>query len=84
MEKAIRNYWKEVPERERVISGQMIVRASLLTNGKECGMGSIRSGTDEDPAIGYTISREDVGLWIFENAVSKEWEGAQGPFCITY
>ena len=61
MEKAIKDYWKETPEKERVICGQMIIRPSLLTNDKEYGMESIRSGTDEDPAIGYTISREDVG-----------------------
>ncbi|KAK7508961.1 hypothetical protein IWZ03DRAFT_419225 [Phyllosticta citriasiana] len=28
-------------------------------------------GGDEDAAIGYTVSRNDVGLWIFEHTVKK-------------
>ncbi|KAK1986105.1 hypothetical protein LZ30DRAFT_685676 [Colletotrichum cereale] len=55
-----------------------VVRASLLTNGKEQPSGAVRVGV-EDPlkgveqlAIGYTISREDVGRWIFENVLRKD------------
>ncbi|KAK1963496.1 hypothetical protein LY78DRAFT_683251 [Colletotrichum sublineola] len=55
-----------------------VVRASLLTNGKEQPPGAVRVGL-EDPskgveqlAIGYTISREDVGRWIFENVLQKD------------
>lgn len=47
----------------------VIVRPSLLTNGKALGGTKIRTGTEERPAVGYTISREDVGRWMFENLV---------------
>lgn len=47
----------------------VIVRPSLLTNGKALGEKKIRTGTEERPAVGYTISREDVGRWVFENLV---------------
>ncbi|KAK1593543.1 uncharacterized protein LY79DRAFT_514253 [Colletotrichum navitas] len=54
-----------------------VVRASLLTNSKERPSGAVRVGI-EDPvkgveqlAIGYSISREDVGRWIFENVLQK-------------
>lgn len=53
----------------------VIVRPSLLTNGKALGGTKIRVGTEERPAVGYTISREDVGRWVFENLV----QGDQGP-----
>jgi hypothetical protein len=29
------------------------------------GLGKVRSGTERNPAIGYTISRALVGEWIF-------------------
>lgn len=55
-----------------------IVRPSLLTDGREDG-GVVRVGVEdvlgktvESKAVGYTISREDVGKWIFENCVQEE------------
>ncbi len=57
---------------DAVFDGFTIVRASLLTDGNECGMKKIRAGTEEKPAIGYTISRLDVGRWIFETLISRE------------
>ena len=84
MERTVTTYWEDTPENERVIGGYMVVRASLLTNGKEYGLDTVRVGTDSNPAVGYTISREDVGLWIFEKAVKGEWTGAQEPTSITY
>ena len=50
----------------------VIVRPSLLTNGKAHGGAKIRVGTEEQPAVGYTISREDVGLWMFEILVQGD------------
>jgi len=54
-----------------------VVRASALTDGVESAKG-IRVGredpnakTVETKAIGYTISREDTGKWIYENIVEK-------------
>ncbi|KAK3360459.1 hypothetical protein B0T25DRAFT_565347 [Lasiosphaeria hispida] len=62
-----------------VASGEewTVVRPSWLTNG-EGGVTDVRAGM-EDPerkevvtkAVGYTISREDVGKWIFENVVEE-------------
>ncbi len=47
----------------------VVVRPSLLTNGKAVGGWKVRVGTEERPVVGYMISREDVGVWIFENLV---------------
>lgn len=61
-----------------------IVRGSLYTNGPATE-GLVRVGV-EDPvkgvlekeALGYTISREDVGKWVFDECLDKagrEWVG---------
>ncbi|MCJ1440772.1 MAG: hypothetical protein MMC23_001258 [Stictis urceolatum] len=60
------------------IGGFALVRPSFLTDGKECGMEKIRAGSAERPEVGYTISRKDVGRWIFEEIVSGDrmsWDG---------
>ena len=84
MEKAVITYWNDTPEDRRALGGYMMVRPSLLTDGKENGLDSIRAGNEAAPAVGYTIAREDVGLWVFENVVEHEWGGARGPISITY
>ena len=62
-----------------------IVRPSLLTNGKARRGKKIRVGTEEKPAVGYTISREDVGLWVFEHLVKGDGEKYAGQkITITY
>lgn len=55
--------------------GVTIVRPSLLTDGPQAG-GTIRVGVDdiqsgrtESEAVGYTISRADVGAWMWENVL---------------
>jgi nucleoside-diphosphate-sugar epimerase len=54
-----------------------LIRGSFYTDGDETdgkvrvGMEDIPSGKIESTAIGYTISREDVGKWIFENLVQE-------------
>lgn len=56
----------------------VIVRPSLLTNGKAVGVERVRTGTEERPAVGWVISREEVGLWMFEELVRGEggrWVG---------
>lgn len=50
----------------------VIVRPSFLTNGKAQGGEKVRVGTEEKPAVGYMISREEVGLWMFENLVQGD------------
>lgn len=55
-----------------------IVRPSLLTNG-DATDGAVRAGVEdtagkklESKAVGYTISREDVGKWIFESLIEEK------------
>jgi len=68
---------KRAMERLLFASGEdwTVVRASLLTDGAESATG-IRVGVEdpnaekvESKAVGYTISREDTGKWIYENIV---------------
>lgn len=70
-------------------AGVVVVRPSLLTGdhrvpvcegdegGQGVGLGKVRSGTERNPAIGYTISRALVGEWIFEETIKGEgrWVG---------
>ncbi len=52
-----------------------IIRPSLLRDGPEAskpiraGMEDPAAGTVDSKALGYFISREDVGKWIFENVL---------------
>jgi hypothetical protein len=67
----------------------MVVRASLLTDGASLGLKSVREGAVSEtptgqppkeeagtPAIGYTISRRDVGGWIYHRVIQDETHGA--------
>ncbi|KAK9374320.1 uncharacterized protein V1513DRAFT_84620 [Lipomyces chichibuensis] len=70
------------PENERLLRGVVGVRASLLTGGIDYKAGkgwkTLRVGTEESPAVGYTIPRPDVGEWIFEELIKRdggEWVG---------
>lgn len=59
------------------IENFVAVRPSFLTNGRALGFGAIRAGIDrqgklDNSAIGYTISRADVGGWIFEGLVEDK------------
>ena len=59
-----------------LMSGYTIVRASLLVDWKEGT--TVRVGTEEKPTVGYTISRESVGRWIFDDVIAeggKKWSG---------
>lgn len=60
---------------KNVLGGYVIVRPSLLTDGASVGdLSKIRVGVETSPAVGYTISREDVGRWVFEYLVQKGGE----------
>jgi len=62
----------------KVIRGYTIVRASLLNIKAPSDERKIRSGTEKEPAVGYFISRNDVGKWIFEEVLREEgrkWGG---------
>lgn len=62
------------PATERGISNFVIVRPSLLTDGPGQGVDKIKYGTETRPAVGYTISRNDVGAWVFEKVVKSPEE----------
>jgi hypothetical protein len=64
----------------------IIVRPSLLVDGEPKGLEKLRVGIEvpgkaekkqEHKEVGYTIRREDVGLWIYEECIKKreaKWE----------
>jgi hypothetical protein len=69
----------------------VIVRGSLYTDGVATE-GKVRVGV-EDPvkgvvvrkeSVGYTISREDVGKWVFENCIEGGDEFVDKAVMITY
>ncbi|EXJ94935.1 hypothetical protein A1O1_00053 [Capronia coronata CBS 617.96] len=69
---------------EAVVRNVVGIRPTLLSGGVSCtdavGLHAVRSGTEDSPAIGYSIKRADVGHWIFENVIDqakrrKELEG---------
>lgn len=78
-------------DKDEVLASFVVVRPSLLTDGTMRGADSVRVGWEAPsnvdrnapgPAIGYTISRRDVGNWIFEETIQGEalrWEGK----CVT-
>lgn len=55
-----------------------LIRPSFLTDGPasdktvRAGVEDPAAGKVESKAVGYTISREDVGRWIFENLVEEK------------
>lgn len=61
-----------------VIRGFVSARASLLVDGKPQGLKKVRVGWESEngsgpgPAIGYTITREDVGAWVFDQTIRSE------------
>ncbi|KAF2481862.1 hypothetical protein BDY17DRAFT_299844 [Neohortaea acidophila] len=64
----------------------VVVRPSALTDGAAKGVSSIRQGDSQRPVQGYSISRDDVGLWLYTHVVAAEDRtGLQGQqMCITY
>lgn len=73
------------PAGQRVIQDFLTVRPSFLTNGERRGSGKLRVGKEDaaeaKPVVGYTISREDVGGWLFDEVVKggnkgrEQWGG---------
>lgn len=65
------------PEGQRSLRGYVNIKPSLLMDGEGYGLEAVRQGVEQSPAIGYTIQRKDVGLWIFERLlkadVKHEW-----------
>ncbi|KAK3699483.1 hypothetical protein LTR37_016440 [Vermiconidia calcicola] len=67
----------QLPEELRRIEAYVNVKPTLLFDGDSLGLAAVREGVDDQPAVGYTIRRKDVGLWMFErlvrNGVKREW-----------
>ena len=46
-------------------------------DGEGLGLEKVRYGVDEKPAIGYTVQRGDIGLFMFERLIKEplrdEW-----------
>ena len=67
----------QMTEAQRSIGSYVNVKPSLLMDGEGKGLDAVREGVDEDPAIGCTIQRKDVGLFMFErlvkNGVKDAW-----------
>lgn len=75
-----------LPETQRDLGGFVNIKASLLMDGTSKGLQLVREGVEDTPAIGYTIRRADVGLWIYERLlktnIKDEW--VNKGVCITY
>ncbi|KAJ3234858.1 hypothetical protein HDU81_001072 [Chytriomyces hyalinus] len=79
----------------KVLAAHFTVRPSLLTDGKAKGSGAVRVGAvsschsvegnvaEGSPAIGYTISRTDVGNWIFDEIIAGKDVGCWENKCIS-
>ena len=76
--KVVETMVTEAAEQGNTISGYTLVRPSFLMDDKPKGMERIKVGSEQQPAVGYTINRSDVGLWIFEELVKGDafkWNG---------
>ena len=54
------------------------VKPTILIEGPELGKEILRVGRRKEPAVGYTVSKNDVGGWIYRAVVlgdGKGWEG---------
>jgi hypothetical protein len=84
LEELISQNVAETDENQRVFRDFVGIRASLLLGGITSqggkGLNKVRAGTENKPAVGYTITRADVGEWIFENIIHKNGEGWLGEF----
>lgn len=58
---------------ERPLRGYVNVKPTLLSGGEGIGWERVRFGVDDEPAVGYFVARKDVGEWIFERLVRREW-----------
>ncbi|KAF2156791.1 hypothetical protein K461DRAFT_309037 [Myriangium duriaei CBS 260.36] len=78
MEDLLRSASSQANPNQTGLSSASIVRPTLLVDGPGTGLGGVKAGTESHPALGYTIARKDVGLWIYENLlVDKDtvWKG---------
>lgn len=66
-----------------------VIRPSMLTDKPVVGLDKVRVSTEdlrnkkvegEGVVVGYTVSREDVGGWIFERLIMASEESERGTF----
>ncbi|KAL0942593.1 uncharacterized protein CTRU02_200479 [Colletotrichum truncatum] len=53
----------------------LIVRPGFLTNNAPFGLNSIRVGTRNIPPLGYTISRDNLGCWLYQHGILGNMTG---------
>ncbi|KAI9689649.1 MAG: hypothetical protein M1820_010119 [Bogoriella megaspora] len=93
MEDILRDAFTKSPgQGKRPFSTAIVVRPSLLTDGPAKGRDAVNVGwegfasneqNDKGPAIGYTISRADVGAWIFEQVIHNDKRAEWGGKAVT-
>ncbi|KAG0029760.1 hypothetical protein BGZ83_004851, partial [Gryganskiella cystojenkinii] len=63
---------------EQVFGGAIVVRPSLLTGDHSIKTGkgwkNLQVGNEEQPKVGYFISRADVGEWVFQETIKTGGE----------
>jgi len=75
MEDIVRKAASKPQNEQALMSGYTIIRPSFLIDWKGS---QVRVGTEEKPTLGYTISRERVGRWIYEDVIAQggsKWSG---------
>jgi hypothetical protein len=82
MEALYRKNMAESDSSKRLFRNIIGIRPTLLTGGESVsdgiGLDKIRVGREQKPALGYTISKADVGHWIFENVIKNGAQGWEG------
>lgn len=67
----------------------VVVRPTMLTDGECRGLAKLRVGwenpdtTGDGPQMGYTVSRKDVGNWIFEEVIKAGKGGRYTNKCVS-
>ena len=78
LEKTFRAANQQVGEK-KPFSSFITVKPTLLMDGASRGVEKVRAGSEDAPAIGYTIRRSEVGEWIYAkliaNTPAADWLG---------
>ncbi|KAK1530550.1 uncharacterized protein CCOS01_05653 [Colletotrichum costaricense] len=60
---------------KELYSSSLIVRPTLLTYTKPCGVEAVRVGREGNTQSGWTISRFDAGHWLYQYGICGSLEG---------
>lgn len=72
-------------ESSRLFKAVIAVKPTLLTDGPELGSEKLKVGRRQEGVSGYTVSRKDVGAWIYRSVVLGEGKGLEGEMVtLTY